>query len=118
MVFTFYIKYYNFEFFQQSKFKDVSKKSKGFIPIRMTQTRLKNENKKVDFESINKSLPMLSRLILPLLVLTSSVLEAYEKAEKSIFHLDEASFSSVLPTGNFLIFFGAHWCPHCQKYSF
>ncbi|KAI8904288.1 thioredoxin-like protein [Gorgonomyces haynaldii] len=40
---------------------------------------------------------------------------AYLKAEKSIHHLDQSSFNTQLKLYDYVVFYGAEWCPHCQK---
>jgi hypothetical protein len=40
----------------------------------------------------------------------------YEKAEKSIDHLDSKTFLPTISQGMTLVFLGAEWCGHCQKY--
>ncbi|KAI8928543.1 thioredoxin-like protein [Entophlyctis helioformis] len=45
----------------------------------------------------------------------AAVTEAYEQAEKHIYHLEEASFKTKLVNIDALVFYGATWCHFCQK---
>ncbi|EGF79017.1 hypothetical protein BATDEDRAFT_26166 [Batrachochytrium dendrobatidis JAM81] len=46
-----------------------------------------------------------------------AVTEAYLRAEKEILHLEQSSFQTKIQKGNWMIFYGATWCGHCQKFT-
>ena len=55
-------------------------------------------------------------MLFPLVLASKeSVFKAYVEAEKSIVHLREATFNHDLKGLQYLVFFGAKWCGHCQK---
>ncbi|KAJ1332141.1 hypothetical protein BSLG_008960 [Batrachochytrium salamandrivorans] len=51
----------------------------------------------------------------PSIGIPAAVTEAYERAEKEIFHLEQTSFQTKTKQGDWLVFFGATWCGHCQR---